>query len=350
MTDPTSARPERPPTQTGERPAMKVLILGGTGLASTSVAQQLIDRGEEVTVLNRGRTPSRLSGRYRQWTDDLGHADACTARIRSEAWWDCVIDMVSGVPERATVVSGACAGIARQLVFCSSTNVYPKPADSYPVRDDHRLGATFPSGIGKIRCEEIYREGERRGDYALTVVRPGQIYGETGGVLHSLGQSRGFLDRVRRGKPVIVHGDGLGLWSALHADDVARVFTLAAGNPASFGRAYNAAGDEWMTWDQYYERIALAMDVAVPPLVHVPVEILCEIAPGLSDQVHRSLRYPGMYDMSRARDELGWRQTIPFVEGMRRTLRWLIDHDRIAPWDADGDYERILAAYRAWRT
>jgi len=148
---------------------------------------------------------------------------------------------------------------------------------------------------------------------------------------------------------VVVHGDGTGLWSALHADDVASLFVAAAGNPAAFGGVYNAAGEEWMTWDQYHERLALVMGVAVPSLIHVPVEILCAIAPAPADQVRRSLQYPGIYDMARARRDFHWQQTIPFVEGMRRTIRWLQEHDRIEPWDASPEYEQIILAWRARR-
>jgi nucleoside-diphosphate-sugar epimerase len=328
---------------------MKILLVGGTGVLSTCVAQRLINRGDAVTLYNRGLTPPRLTGPYRQWIGDLGDTEAAIAVMRSDGAWDCVIDTVSGVPEKARAVAAACAGVTRQLIFCSSSNVYPKPAHYYPVREDHPPGAAFASGVGKIRCEACHREAASRGDFALTIIRPGQIYGETGGVLHSLGQGLGFLDRVRRGMPVIVHGDGTGLWSALHAEDVAGIFAAAAGNPAAFNGVYHAMGEEWMTWDQYYAGIAEAMGAPLPPLVHIPVEMLCEIAPVAGDQARRSLQYPGIYDMTRTRRDFNWKQTIPFVEGMRRTIRWLIDHDRIEPWDASPEYERITQAWQAWR-
>ncbi|MHB9105864.1 MAG: NAD-dependent epimerase/dehydratase family protein [Armatimonadota bacterium] len=328
---------------------MKILLVGGTGLLSTCVAQRLIHRGDAVTLFHRGRTPPRLTEPCRQWIGDLDDAEAAIALIRCEGAWDCVIDTVSGVPERARTVATACAGITRQLIFCSSSNVYPKPAHHYPVREDHPLGAAFASGVGKIGCEECYREAAGRGDFALTIIRPGQIYGETGGVLHSLGQGLGFLDRVRRGLPVVVHGDGTGLWSALHADDIAAIFAAAAGNPVAFNGIYHAMGEEWMTWDRYYAGIAEALGAPAPSLVHVPVEMLCEIAPAAGDQARRSLQHPGIYDMTRARRDFDWQQAIPFVEGMRRTITWLIEHDGIEPWDADLEYERIIQAWQDWR-
>lgn len=330
-------------------PEVRTLILGGTGLLSTSVAQALIDRGDDVTLINRGRTPSRLSGSFRQCVGDLADAEGFTALVRCQSPWACVIDTIS-TPVTAPHVSAACAGCTRQLVFCSSSNVYTRPFLHHPVREDHPLGAQFASGTGKITCEEIHREAARRGDYALTVIRPGQICGEGGGVLHSLGQVSGFLDRMRQGKPVVVHGDGLGLWSALHADDIASIFASAACNPVAFGGTYNAMGEEWLTWDQYHERIAQVLEVTVPPLLHVPVEILCTIAPAAGDQARRTLQYPGIYDMSRARRDFGWKQRIPLIDGLRRTIGWLAAHDRIEPWDASPEYERIVSEWQAWRS
>lgn len=155
-----------------------------------------------------------------------------------------------------------------------------------------------------------------------------------------------YLDRLRHNKPIVVHGDGQGLWSALHADDVARVFAAAAGNPAAVGSAYNAAGEEWMTWDRYHADVAKAMAVELPPLLHIPVEALCRLAPARAAQCKRSLQYPGIYDMSKAREELGFRQRIPFTEGIGRTVRWLAAHAAVESWQSDSEYERVVDAWQ----
>ncbi len=328
---------------------MKTLIFGGTGLLSTCVAQRLVDRGDDVTLINRGRTPSRLTGRYRQLTGDLRAApEAFMALVRCEGPWDCVVDTITH-SSNAAQVSAGCTGCTTQYIFSSSSNVYARPFSHYPVHEDHPLGATFPSGADKLRCEDIHREGARRGGYALTVIREGQICGEGGPVLHSLGKTPGFLDRMRQGRPVIVHGNGQGLWSALHAEDIASIFASAAGNKVAFDATYNAMGEEWFTWDQYHECVAQALGVPVPELLHVPVDVLCAISPAAGDHARRTLQYPGIYDMSKARRDFGWRQTIPLVESHRRTIRWLEANGRIEPWDASPAYEQILVAWQAWR-
>lgn len=325
---------------------MKVLIVGGTGLISTAVTQQLLDRGAHVTLFNRGRTKPRYDGDVDLLVGDRTERRRFAEQVRETGPWDCVIDMICSDPRDAAALHGGCQGCTEQVIFCSTTNVYPKPADSYPVREDHRLGAAYRNGIDKAECERLHREAEAAGDYAVTVIRPGHTYGETGGVLHSLGQSTSYLDRLRRGRPIIVHGDGQGMWSALHADDVGSVFAAAAGQKEAFGRAYNACGEEWMTWNQYHQKVAFALEAPVPEPVHIPITVLDRLAPKRADHPRRSLQYPGIYDMTSARRDLGWSQQIPFTDGIRRVVGWLEDNDAIEPWDNDEEYEMILGRWR----
>ncbi|OGV54280.1 MAG: hypothetical protein A2X45_07440 [Lentisphaerae bacterium GWF2_50_93] len=327
---------------------MKILIIGGTGLISTSIAQQLMDRGDDVTLLNRGRTPIRLKGEFCVLTGDRTDRPAFESLLRESGSWDCVIDMICSEPADASSLARVFKGRTAQLVFCSTTNVYPKPADHYPVREDHRLGAAFKNGIDKAECERIHRQAEKGGSYRATFIRPGHVYGEGGVVLHSLGNATSFIDRIRHKLPVVVHGDGNSLWSALHAEDVAQVFTTVTGKTSAMGRTYNATGTEWMTWDQYHARIAESIAGELPEIVHIPTEQLTVLAPERAAQCKRSLQFPGVYDMAAARNELGFCSRISFVEGMRRTIKWLDTEGRIDTWQSDPGYDKIIADWKSW--
>jgi len=41
---------------------MRILIIGGTGLISTAMTRQLLEKGADVTLFNRGKTPPRFPG------------------------------------------------------------------------------------------------------------------------------------------------------------------------------------------------------------------------------------------------------------------------------------------------
>jgi nucleoside-diphosphate-sugar epimerase len=324
---------------------MKVLMIGGTGLISTEISNRLLAGDDDLTVYNRGVTKSRLISEPKTIRGDRKDHSRFEEVVRKSGPWDCIIDINCSDPADAESMYRAARGVATQVIFCSTTNVYPKPAARYPVNEDEPLGAKFKNGLDKALCEAIHFGAHQRGDYNATVLRPAHTYGDIGMILHSLGSHSSFLDRMMKGKAICVHGDGYGLWSACHADDVARGFVAACNNQKSYGEAYNVSSDEWITWKQYYEVIAECLKVPELHIINVPTRVLTEINPQRSAQCERSFQYPGIYDNSRAREDLKFRCEISLREGLERNLRWLISEQKIEPFEEDPEYDEILNAY-----
>jgi len=326
---------------------VRILIVGGTGLISSAIVRFLAERGDEVTVYNRARREGELPGSVRRLVGDRTRFEEFERQMAAAGRFDCVIDMVCYSPEEAASAIRAFRGRTSQYVFCSTVDVYTKPARRYPVRegDERRPSGEFPYAANKAVCETLLLEAHGRGDLPVTVIRPAQTYGEGGSLIHTLGWGTYFLDRIRRGMPVVVHGDGNSLWCACHRDDVARAFVGAAGNASALGKAYNATGEEWMTWNAYVEGIAEAMGAPRPKLVHIPTDLLGRLAPKRAEWCVKNFQFDNVFDNSAARSELGFRYTIPWVEGARRTVRWLDERGRIEPAESQPFYDKLLAAW-----
>ena len=73
------------------------------------------------------------------------------------------------------------------------------------------------------------------------------------------------IDRMRRGKPVIIQGDGSSLWTLTFNTDFAVGYTGLMGNPHAIGEAFQITGDETLTWTQIYRTIADALGVELHP-------------------------------------------------------------------------------------
>ncbi|NLF38747.1 NAD-dependent epimerase/dehydratase family protein, partial [bacterium] len=226
---------------------MDILVIGGTGLISTSITHQLVGRGHDVTLYNRGRSETRFPDKVKRITGDRGDFAAFERQMRATKPFDCVIDMVCFRPDEAESLIRAFHGRAGQLIFCSTVDVYARPTRLFPITEDEPRGGVSEYGRNKVRCEEILLAAHRSGAFPVTVIRPAMTYGEGGVLIHSFGWSTTFLDRIRKGRPVIVHGDGQSLWTACHIDDVARAFVGAVGNARAHGKCYHATGEEWMT-------------------------------------------------------------------------------------------------------
>lgn len=302
---------------------MNILIIGGTGLISTAITRQLVERGDNVTLYNRGQRCADIPD-VAQMHGDRTDYPAFEAQMRESGPWDAVIDMVAFRPEDVESAIRAFRGRTGQYIFCSTVDVYTKPARRYPITEEaeRQPSPNFPYAWNKARCEEILFAAHERGDLAVTAIRPAYTYGE-GSILHSLGWRTYFLDRLRRGKPVIVHGDGTSFWTACHRDDVARTFVGALGNRDVLGRGYHVTGEEWLTWNQYVETVAEAIGAPPPTIVHIPTDLLVRLAPQEAEWCAINFQYNNIFDNSAARRDLGFRYTIPFIEGVRRVVAGL---------------------------
>lgn len=326
---------------------MKVLIIGGTGLISTAITRFLVERGDEVTLYNRGMTEMRIPHKPKRILGDRTDYTVFESQMAEAGPFDCVIDMVCFLPEDAKSAIHAFRGRIEQYIFCSTVDVYAKPAKRYSIMEgeERQPSSSFSYAVNKAACEKKLLEAHRRGDFPLTIIRPAYTYGEGRGIIHTLGWGTYYLDRVRKGKPIIVHGDGTSFWVACHRDDVARAFMGAVGNRKAFGNAYHVTGEEWMTWDRYHQGVAHAMGVPPPALVHIPTDLLGELAPRQAMWCVENFHFNNIFDNTAAKTDLGFGYTIPWVEGVRRVVAWLDEHGGIENSDDHPFYDRIIEAW-----
>ena len=326
----------------------KILVLGGTGLISGPVARMLSLQGEDVTIFHRGNSalPDQLV--VREILGDRARAVEFVQALREHGPWDAIVDMIGGTLEDAVHVVDAARGRARHVVFCSTTSVYQRPFRVVPVTEKNAPCASgFPYGANKLAAENFLQEAARRGDFALTILRPGHTYGEKSLIVHSLGNRTSHLDRLRHGRPVVVHDDGQGQWSCVWADDVAAAIVASVDNSRAFGRTYHLAGTEWFTWNEYHRALAAALDAPAPDILHVPAEELARLAPNRTGQCLRTLRYPGVYDCSSAAADWGFAPRVAMRDGLARNIASLIAAGRVESWSNDTEYEAVVTARRA---
>ena len=107
-----------------------------------------------------------------------------------------------------------------------------------------------------------------------------------------------------------MHGDGTGVWVATYRDDTARAFVGAAGNPKTYGEAYNLSADEWMTHNHIWRTIARVMEAPPPVFVYIPTTLLGQIAPEKAEWCVENFRYNNIFDNSKAKRDLGYRYTV----------------------------------------
>jgi nucleoside-diphosphate-sugar epimerase len=327
---------------------VKILIIGGTGLISTAITRELQARGEEVIHYNRGKANSQLAQTPPTLTGDRKEYAAFEAQMAEAGHFDCVIDMIGFLPAEVESDARAFRGRTDHFIFCSTVDVYTKAPQQFPIREEAERQplTSFPYAYAKAECERILEAAHTRGDFPVTIIRPAYTYGEGRGILHTFRGGMYYLQRVREGQPIVVHGDGTSLWSCAHRDDVGRAFANAVGQPHTFGKSYHTAGDEWLTWNSFHQQVAAAMDAPPPTLVHIPTDLLYQVLPEQAEWCRENFQHNNIFTNAAAKRDLGYKYTIGWQEGVRRIVAWLDARGQINGQDEPAFYARLLTAWQ----
>ena len=327
---------------------MKVLFLGGTGIISTACTQLAVARGFHVTLLNRARRES-LPGIH-QITADMTDPVA-TATAMGNQRWDAVVDFIAFTPAEIEQRVALFRGRTGQYVFISSASAYQKPLAHYLITESTPLANPFwDYSRNKAAGEERLLRALREEAFPVTTVRPSLTYGDTVVPLavNSWLKSYTAVDRMRRGKPVIVPGDGLSLWTITHNSDFAKGLVGLLGQQGAIGQAFQITSDEVLTWNQIYQYTAEAAGVPSPRLVHIASDFITACIPEDTGTLLGDKSHSAVFDNAKIKRFVpDFVCTTRFRDGIARTLAWFdadpvrrqIDDEASVAWD------RLIAAY-----
>ena len=301
--------------------SMKVLFIGGTGNISTSVSKLAVSRGIDLYLLNRGRQSSPIPG-TNTIIADITKPDEVSAALKDHTW-DVVVNWIAYVEEEITRDFELFHDRTKQYIFISSASVYQKPLLSPVITESTPLKNPFwQYSRNKIACELRLNRYYRERDFPVTIVRPSHTYDTIIPVTIGGGHEYTAIDRMKRGKKIIVHGDGSSLWSLTHSEDFAKGFTGLLGHHGAIGHAFHITSDEVLTWDQIHHIIADAAGCTTD-FVHIPSDLLALYDEELRGSLLGDKSMSVIFDNSKVKQFVpGFTATIPFTEGIRRTLAW----------------------------
>jgi nucleoside-diphosphate-sugar epimerase len=327
---------------------MKLLFLGGTGIISTACTQLAVARGFHVTLLNRARRIAPPG--THQITADLADPVATAAALGKEQW-DAVVDFVAYTPAEVEQRIALFRGRTGQYVFISSASAYQKPLAHWLITESTPLVNPFwDYSRNKAAGEERLLRALREENFPMTTVRPSLTYGDTVVPLavNCWLKSYTAVDRMRRGLPVIVPGDGLSLWTITHNSDFARGLIGLLGQPAAIGNTFQITSDEVLTWNQIYQFTAEAAGVAAPRLVHIASDFITACLPEDTGTLLGDKSHSAVFNNTKIKRFVpDFVCTTRYREGIARTIAWF-DTDparRQIDGEANTAWDRLIAAY-----
>jgi nucleoside-diphosphate-sugar epimerase len=325
-------------------PALKVLFIGGTGIISSACSRRAVAVGIDLTVLNRGTTTSRaVPDGVRVVQGDVRDPASLRAALGTETF-DVVADFIAFTPEHVQTDIDLFDGRTGQYVFISSASAYQKPVGRLPITESTPLRNPYwRYSRDKIACEDLLVSAYRSTGFPVTIVRPSHTYDET-----SIPLMGGWtdLDRMRRGLPIVVQGDGTSLWVLTHHDDFAKAFVGLLGHPQAIGDSFHITSDEWLTWNQIYHLMAAAAGVE-PRLVHIASETIAGFDAELGASLLGDRANSVIFDNTKVKTLVpDYVAAIPFATGARHIVDWY-DADparRVIDADLNATFDKLVAA------
>ena len=328
---------------------MRVLFIGGTGIISTACTRLAAALGIDLTLLTRGRRAADLPAGVKTLTVDMEDASAA-ARALGDASFDAVVDWIAYAPAQIERDLELFRRSTRQYIFISSASAYQKPVSHYLITESTPLANPFwDYSRNKIACEDRLMKAYREEGFPVTIVRPSLTYGETQITLaiNSWTKSYTVVDRMRRGKKVIVPGDGSSLWVITHNSDFAKGLVGLLGNEQAIGHAFHITSDEVMSWDQFYRIVGEAAG-AETQLVHMATDFIAACLPDNLGGLAGDKAVSVVFDNTKIKRFVpGYCATVPFGQGIRRTLAWF-DADparRQIDQEANRQWDRLIEAW-----
>jgi nucleoside-diphosphate-sugar epimerase len=325
---------------------LRVLVTGATGFTGGHLARTLRRRGYDVAALVR--EPSKAADLEREGITVVpGDLRDRTALQRAVSGSEVIYHIAAiyrqaGLPEAEyrqvnaesvrTLIEAAHGGGVRRVVHCSTVGVHGD-VESPPANEDAPLRPGDVYQHTKLEGERNARDAAARTGIELVIVRPSGIYGPGDRRLLKL-----FRGIVRRRFVTLGHGNIY--YHLTFIDDLVEGFRLCGEVQRAAGRTYILAGSELTTLNVLTALIAQEAGVP-PPTWHLPVwpfraaGALCELACapfGIEPPIYRRrvdfFTKSRAFDITRAREELGFAPSVTLREGIRRTLAWY----RAAGW------------------
>lgn len=305
---------------------MRIVITGAAGFIGSHLAEALVAQGHQVVGIDcftdyyaRSDKERNLEGLLGQDRFELVEADLRSAPLEplvdgadvviNEAatpglvlsWDDFERYQSCNLSAVKRLVDACIATGVGHLVQASTSSVYGAEATG---SEDAPTLPVSPYGVTKLAAEHLLRAHSETYDLPLTILRYFSIYGprQRPDMAYRI-----FCERLLRGEPIVVYGDGGQSRSNTYVSDCVAGTIAALHGPAD-GTIFNIGGGRELKLLDAVALIASELDVE-PVIEH--------------REARRGDQRRTMADISRAAERLGWEPQVEPEDGLRAEVAWV---------------------------
>jgi len=301
---------------------MRVLITGGAGFIGSNIARRLLERGDDVTIIDNltgGREDAVPKGAVfvrGDIRDPAALEDVCDvdvifheAAVRSvpRSLDEPRLTHESNVNGTLNLLLAAERHGVKRLVYASSSSVYGDVGEQKNV-ETLAPNPRSPYAVSKLTGEYYCRVWAELGRVPTTTLRYFNVFGPG---QHPESKYSAvfpaFIAALREGRAPTIYGDGEQRRDFTFIDDVVDANLLAAEAPESDGAIMNIASGNPKSVNEVLRTIADGVGTWIDP-VHEPPRV------GDIRNSHA--------EISAARTVLGWEPRAPWDDSVRATIQW----------------------------
>lgn len=301
---------------------MKLLFIGGTGNISSACSRLAAGLGHEIYVLNRSEGTLPLPEGAKLLKADIQDENRVKELVAGHQF-DAVANFIAFTAEDIARDIRLFRDKTAQYLFISSASAYQKPLAHPVVTESTPLtNPLWQYSRDKIACEDALMAAYREFQFPITIIRPSLTYEYVIPVPICGWRDYTIVDRIRRKKQIIVHGDGSSLWTITHSEDFAVGFVGLLGHQQAIGQAFHITSDELLTWDQIYQALGMAIGEE-PRIVHIASDLIGRFEPSRFGSLVGDKSVSVIFDNSKIKRFVpAFQATIPFKTGIKRTIDW----------------------------
>jgi len=323
---------------------VRILIVGGTRRCGPHIVKELLERGHSVVCYHRGQHNVSLSDGARQLQGDRRDYAAFEEQM-AHVEADLVIDMIAFDHKDVQSIVRAFSKRIQRYICISTYHVYEaweaawkRIPTSQPVpipEEAPQRQLLHPYGeeqrFEKLLVEREALKAQDRGDFPITILRWPALYGPGDTTPREWYYVRQALDGR---KQIAVPDGGQALFPRGYLENMAHTVVLAVDHHTDSASVYNAADVAALSLRQIVEMVGEILEhtweIIPVPRQFMPHGPKSQLLPYSCDPY--DIEPHLLFDLTRIRTDLGYRDLVPITTAMENTVKWLVDHQPPAGW------------------
>lgn len=330
---------------------MNLLIIGGTGILSTAVVTEAINKGIDVTMINRGYNKKFINPRAELIIGDVRNNPSEIKDKLKNRHFDAIIDFIVWTKEHLELSLSLFSKISDQYVFISSAQAYNTSVKGILTEESEKCQPLWNYSVNKCKAEEFLKKYCAEHNVNYTIIRPGVNYGPTRipyGMFPAIGYHWTLVERIKAGKIIPTWNYGVNKLNLTRVEDLAQGTIGLIGNIKAYNEDFNVVGDYVYNWQDVLTALGDILKVEVKTL-DLPVDYY---ASELTGDEKEGLLGGRSKDLVCSNEKLknvfpGFSTKYDLKTGLRMTLQAYVDNNYFQGFDYvyEGKTDRIINKY-----